>query len=1161
MPTLEEKIGYIHGWYTAANGGTQITSLSNTSSNINLYERLIPNTYTVAFNANAPTGKTPSGSMTSQSFTYDQTQALTENGYSVEGYDFVGWNTKADGSGENSYENKQSVSNLTYVNNGTVTLYAQWEEKGMEITYHPNATGTTGTMDKQKIPLGTTQTPLAKNKYINTNKAFIKWTTNADGTGTSYTDGQNVSFETKGTMDLYAQWDEAGVKITKIDSSVNYYHNIKEALDENSGTAMTITLLMDDTSTVNIPANTTLNLNGLTWTPGGNVTNNGKIIGTGTIAGTATVTNSGTIQNVTLNVPKVTQGTTLGTGGTLDGGTVSASTKVILGTVKGTIENNGDIIGSVVSGASISNNKPKFIVQFSDNGNAFTNAGTSEVYKYQVITSGEKVTAPTEPKANGVLFVKWGKTGADNATEWDYESDTITENTTIYAIWETHTHGWTYDAADDTLYAWCNGNERCPYHGTSKADAPLTLKIAASNKTYSGSAYNSDASNPDITITNAITDATNEATGAVIYYKAGADGTKTGAAISAPVDAGNYVAEISIAGKTAAAAFTIEPKTITSDMIQLDSSGNRYSFTSLLIEPVLTVTDDAVTLTAGEGNDYTCSGQLTGVSYGTYEMTVTGRGNYKGTQTVTWYITDPNAPTGKITIDTKSWNTFADAFAFDTYYRQTQTVTITAEDGALESGVDKVYYYKASETLDADAVRALDTSVWTEIANGGSFDIDPDAELVIYAKLMDKSGNTTFISSDGLVLDGNAPSITGVTDGKTYCEAQTVTVTDKNLDKVTINGTEETLTDKTCTLAADGTTYTIAATDKAGNHASVTVTVNGKHTWTEPVFTWSEDLNSATATFTCKHDKTHTHPEDCVVTSKVTKEATGTEKGELTYTATVSFAGKTYTDTMTAETALTGKEEVGDGIIVAEVIVAQDVPKTVISGFTVAMAKTLLTQDELVAAEGGADITVYLETTNINDTVSGTDKALVEEKLGLIVDSLLEDAGLTKREEVNTGIRYIDLSLYKKVGDGEAVKLSNTGSSAVTVTVSIPEDMKSTNEKRTYHIIRVHNENGANEVDVLPAVHEKEAGTLTFTTDRFSTYAIAYSEPQAVDQPAAPDAEVEPAAPEKTPNPDKKRNLSSPATGDATEPLYWMMIMLLSLGAVVFVRRKKEDKQ
>ena len=1032
-----------------------------------------------------------------------------------------------------------------------MTLYAIWEDYAMRVSFDGNGADS-GTMSGQVFPVGE-EIKLNPNTFIKENYAFDYWKDNSNGD--TYQNEEEITFTETDTKTLTAQWVPAGVKV-KNGEYVNYYKNISQAFsEENSNlSGMTITLLDNDITVPSgneIPTGVTIDLNGHTWTPGGNVTNNGTIKSStangtfdGTNAETTILENKGILQDVTLSNVKVMQGESLNNcPGTLDGGMVSASTKVILGTVKGTIENNGDIIGAVVAeDASITNNNPKFIVQFSDNGNTFTNADASEVYKYQVITSGETVTAPAEPKADGVLFVKWGKTGADNATEWDYESDTVTANTTIYAIWENHAYGWEYDAADDTVYAWCNGNARCPYHGTSNADAPLTLKIAASNKTYSGSAYNSDASNPDITITNAITDATGVNAGAVTYYKAGEDGTKTGAAISAPVDAGNYVAEISIAGKTAAAAFTIEPKTITADMIRLDSSDNRYPFTSLLIEPELTVTDGAVTLTAGEDQDYICGGQMTGVSYGTYEMTVTGRGNYKGTQTVTWYITDPNAPKGKITIDTKSWNTFADAFAFDTYYRQTKTVTITAEDGALESGVDKVYYYKASEALDEEAVLALDASVWTEIANGGSFDIDPDAELVIYAKIMDKSGNTTFISSDGLVLDGNAPSITGVTDGKTYCEAQTVTVTDKNLDKVTVNGTEVTLTDKTCTLAADGTTYTIAATDKAGNRASVTVTVNDKHTWTEPVFTWSEDLNSATATFTCKHDKTHTHPEDCVVTSKVTKEATGTEKGELTYTATVSFAGKTYTDTMTAETALTGKEEVGDGTIVAEVIVARDVPKTVISGFTVAMAKTLLTQDELVAVEGGADITVYLETTNINDTVSSTDKALVEEKLGMVVDSLLKDAGLTKREQVNTGIRYVDLSLYKKVGDGEAVKLSNTGSSAVTVTVSIPEDMKSTNEKRTYHIIRVHNENGANEVDVLPAVHDKSAGTLTFTTDRFSTYAIAYSEPQAV--PAAVD----------------KNSMDSPATGDMAHPVLWMAMMLLAVMAIagVWSRRKKD---
>ena len=82
------------------------------------------------------------------------------------------------------------------------------------------------------------------------------------------------------------------------------------------------------------------------------------------------------------------------------------------------------------------------------------------------------------------------------------------------------------------------------------------------------------------------------------------------------------------------------------------------------------------------------------------------------------------------------------------------------------------------------------------------------------------------------MLDGTSPVITGIEDGKTYCEAQTVTITEKYVDTVTVNGTAVTL-DATgsFTLAPADGEQKIVVTDKAGNTAEMTVTVNDGHTY------------------------------------------------------------------------------------------------------------------------------------------------------------------------------------------------------------------------------------------------------------------------------------------------------------------------------------------
>ena len=81
--------------------------------------------YTVRFDANVPANAstTCSGSMEDQSFATDEEKALSENGYMLPGYDFIGWNTKADGTGT-TYADRERVRGLSE-GGRTVALYAQ----------------------------------------------------------------------------------------------------------------------------------------------------------------------------------------------------------------------------------------------------------------------------------------------------------------------------------------------------------------------------------------------------------------------------------------------------------------------------------------------------------------------------------------------------------------------------------------------------------------------------------------------------------------------------------------------------------------------------------------------------------------------------------------------------------------------------------------------------------------------------------------------------------------------------------------------------------------------------------------------------------------------------------------------------------------------------
>ena len=195
--------------------------------------------------------------------------------------------------------------------------------------------------------------------------------------------------------------------------------------------------------------------------------------------------------------------------------------------------------------------------------------------------------------------------------------------------------------------------------------------------------------------------------------------------------------------------------------------------------------------------------------------------------TVTAQWKDIEKPTGEIKISENSWKAFLNNITFGLFFKDTQTVTITAADNSGET-VTVEYLLSAKELTKAE----LDGMTFT--AYTAPFGIDPDNEYIIYVRLTDKAGNTDYICSDGIVLDGTSPVITGIEDGKIYCEAQTVTVDEKYVNTITVNGTEVTLDENNSfTLAPANGEQRIVVTDKAGNTAEMTVTVNDGHTYGE----------------------------------------------------------------------------------------------------------------------------------------------------------------------------------------------------------------------------------------------------------------------------------------------------------------------------------------
>ena len=233
---------------------------------------------------------------------------------------------------------------------------------------------------------------------------------------------------------------------------------------------------------------------------------------------------------------------------------------------------------------------------------------------------------------------------------------------------------------------------------------------------------------------------------------------------------------------------------------------------------------------------------------------------------------DIEKPTGEIIIGTNKWREFLNKLTFGLFFKDTQEVTINASDN---SGTVFVSYLITDQELSEEELGSLVYRAYDE-----PFLIEPNGEYIVYAMLVDESLNITYLRSDRITLDNIRPVIGGIENGKTYCEAQTVTIDEKYIDTVTVNGTKVTLDENGgFTLSPADGEQKIVVTDKAGNTAEMTVTVNGGHTFGE----WVSNGDG-------------THTRQCTVDGCKGVETMACSGGKATCTekAVCEYCGKAY---------------------------------------------------------------------------------------------------------------------------------------------------------------------------------------------------------------------------------------------------------------------------
>lgn len=203
-PNAFTRDGYTFtGWKRADTGdsytdGQQVSNLTSTPNGIvTMIAQWTPNPASINYDPNPPTGRTPGGQGTANwtGHTGD-TQAIGANGWTVDGYTFIGWNTSADGKGT-AY-----APGTTWTANGTLTLYAQWTPGQASLTYDGN--GATGGKTDPQTGKTDEKINVRDNGFTRDGYTFVTWNTQADCKGKAVNPGDEWTLQ--GSSTLYACW-------------------------------------------------------------------------------------------------------------------------------------------------------------------------------------------------------------------------------------------------------------------------------------------------------------------------------------------------------------------------------------------------------------------------------------------------------------------------------------------------------------------------------------------------------------------------------------------------------------------------------------------------------------------------------------------------------------------------------------------------------------------------------------------------------------------------------------------------------------------------------------------------------------------------------------------------------------------------------------------
>lgn len=238
--------------------------------------------------------------------------------------------------------------------------------------------------------------------------------------------------------------------------------------------------------------------------------------------------------------------------------------------------------------------------------------------------------------------------------------------------------------------------------------------------------------------------------------------------------------------------------------------------------------------------------------------------NYGESSDAANFVLDKSKPTGTVSaVGKATWSSLVNTVKYETFLNSSAKISSTGDDEY--SDIYKIDYYVQRDDKALTEAELMDISAneWISLENGAAPKGD---HYILYARIEDYAGNKGYISTDGLLYDDTAPTVSlGGIDGNVHNTDVVVSVTTKDTNSrgmasglasvtYTVSNGSTTTDSGVLYTAPDGTIPLNAIVSNSSSNVSVSATANNTNDTTITVTVTDRAGNSSTATGTMMFD-------------------------------------------------------------------------------------------------------------------------------------------------------------------------------------------------------------------------------------------------------------------------------------------------------------------